>query len=75
MDNLPDGMSVYDSRAPWNQPEPQTCADCKYYCDASKTELDLDLDLCLQGAIEHDLAIVNATWREDYACCDFEPRD
>ncbi len=29
--NLPDDVSLNDPRAPWNQPDPRYCADCKWW--------------------------------------------
>lgn len=74
MDNLPDGLSVFDPRAPWNQPiEPDVCCDCRYF--TTHLICGLTAYLCLHDAIEDGDACVATVDRQSEACCDFEPRD
>lgn len=74
MDNLPDGMSVFDESAPWNQPiEPDVCCDCRFF--TTHLVCGLTACLCLHDAIEDGDACVATVDQQSEACCDFEPRD
>lgn len=75
MDNLPDGMSVFDSHAPWNQPidEPDTCGGCEY-CMTKRIWGETTY-LCLYDAVVESDVSVTVVDPQDRACSDYEPKE
>lgn len=74
MDNLPDGMSVFDERAPWNQPiEPDTCGGCEY-CTTKRIWGETTY-LCLYDAVVESDVSVTVVDPQDRACSDYEPKE